>query len=190
MVSRQEHRRSTLRRLSAATTQAFEDLGPTATFDDIAERAGVSRRTIFRYVRNKEELAFIHPILWLEIFDDAVAEVAELPLRERLMHGATTLSHHIDADSESIRRAMAVAMADPRLMHGYAGITRRWIDRIAREVRGEATDADTVFRAGVLGAAVMGVIDAALNEWFISDPAPPLVELVERGLDYLAPIFD
>ena len=190
MVTRREHRRTTLLRLSAATTDAYETLGSAATFDDIAQRAGVSRRTIFRYVQSKEELVFIHPILWFDIFDDAIAAVADQPLRDRLVHASNTLSEYIDADPEPVRRAMTVAMSDPQLMRGYAGITRRWIDRIAAEVRGDATDKEAVFRAGVLGAAVMGVIDAALNEWFVTDPAPPLVDLVERGLDYLAPIFE
>lgn len=190
MATRAEHRRSTLRRISAATTDAAEALGPSATFDDIAERAGVSRRTLFRYVDSKEALFFIHPVLWLDIFDSAVEERADAPLRDRLMYGAHCISVAIDADPEPVRRAMRVATADPDLMRGYAGVSRRWVDRIAAEVLGDRTDNESIFRAGVLGAAVMGVIDAAIAEWFSSDPAPPIVDLVERGLDYLAPILD
>ena len=190
MVSRAEHRRATLLQISEATTRTFEQLGSKATFDDVAEQAGLSRRTLFRYVDNKEDLLFIHPVMWLEIFDEAIAEVADQPLRDRTMHAARRISEHIDADPDPVRRAMAVAAADPSMARGYAGVTRRWIDRIAAEIRGDAADSETVFKAAVLGAAVMGVIDAALGEWFVSDPQPPLVDLVERGLDYLAPIFD
>lgn len=188
--TRAEHRRATLLQISAATTAAFEELGPKATFDDIAKRSGLSRRTLFRYVDNKEDLLFIHPVLWIEIFDEAIAEVAGQPLRDRTMHAARRISEHIDADPEPVRRAMLVAMSDPAMARGYAGITRRWIDRIAAEIRGDATDPETIFKAGVLGAAVMGVIDMALNQWFVSDPQPPLVDLVARGLDYLAPIIE
>ncbi len=190
MATRADHRRETLLRISAAATEAFESLGPGATFDDIAERAGLSRRTLFRYVDSKEALVFIHPLLWLDVFDEAVAEPRDASLRERLMHGARCISEAIDADPEPVRRAMKVALLDPTLMRGYAGVSHQWVNRIATEVRGEATDADTIFRSGVLGAAVMGVIDAALAEWYATEPAPPLVDLVERGLDFLAPIFD
>lgn len=190
VVSRAEHRRSTLLKLSAATTEAFEELGSSATFDDIAQRAGVSRRTVFRYVQSKEDLAFIHPVLWLDIFDAAIAERAQAPLRERLLHAAHRISVHIDRDPDPVARALTVAMQDPSLMRGYAGVSQRWIDRIAREVLGDDTDSESRFRATVLGAAVMGVIDASLAEWFVTDPRPSLDALVEKGLDYLSPIFD
>mgnify|MGYP000014266334 CR=1 FL=1 len=177
--------------ISAATTAAFEDLGPAATFDDVAKRAGLSRRTLFRYVESKEDLLFIHPMLWLEIFDEAVSEKQHESVRERTLYAARRISEHIDADPEPVRRAMAAAMADPAaLARGNATANRRWIDRIAAEVRGEATDAETIFKATVLGGAIMGVIDAALGAWFMSDGESALVDLVEQGLDYLAPIIE
>lgn len=191
MVSRAQHRNETLLRISAATTKAYEELGPTATFDDIAERADLSRRTLFRYVDSKEDLLFIHPIMWLDIFDEAIAEIGEAPLRDRVLFAARRISEHIDADPEPVRRAMAVALADPTaLARGNAAANGRWIQRIAAEVRGDEVDHDSMFRASVLGSAIMGVIDAALGQWFLSDPAPPLAELVEQGLDYLTPILD
>ena len=189
MVSRAEHRRSTLLRLSAATTEAFEQLGSAATMDDIAERAGVSRRTIFRYVDSKEELAYIHPILWLEIFDEAVAEVAGEPAVTRLLHAADRISRHVGDDPDPVKRAMAVAIADPRL-RGRVAANQRWVARLADEILEGDPDPQATFRARVLGSAVMGVIDAALAQWFTSPPEVALVDLVSLGLDYLTPIFD
>lgn len=191
MATRSEHRRATLLQISAATTSAYEELGPTATFDDIAARAGLSRRTLFRYVDSKEELLFIHPMLWLEIFDAAINEVQDAPLRTRTLHAARRISEHIDADPEPVRRAMAVAITDPTaLARGNSAASQRWIERISTEIRGEATDSETVFKARVLGAAIMGVIDAALGQWFLSNGEATLVDLVDRGLDYLAPIIE
>jgi len=191
MVSRAEHRHATLLKISAATTEAYEELGPGATFDDIAVRADLSRRTLFRYVDSKEDLLFIQPILWLDVFDEAVTEAAEKPLRDRILHAAHRISEHIDEDPEPVRRAMAVAMSDPATFaRGNSVANRRWIDRLALEIRGDSTDAETAFRASVLGAAVMGVIDAALGDWFASENAASLVDLIDRGLDYLAPIIE
>lgn len=191
MVSRAEHRRTTLLAISAATTAAYEELGPAATFDDIAERAGLSRRTLFRYVDSKEDLLFIHPTMWLDIFDEAVAEGADLPLRDRVSLAARRISEHIDADPIPVRRAMAAAVTDPSAMaRGNAATNQRWIQRITQEIRGDATEPDAVFKASVLGSAIMGVIDAALGQWFASDQSTALADLVDQGLDYLGPIFD
>lgn len=191
MTTRAEHRRLTLLQISDATTRAYEELGAAATFDDIAERAGLSRRTLFRYVDTKEDLLFIHPMLWLDVFDSAVEAQSDASLRHRILHAARRISEEIDADPLPVRRAMAVAMADPAVLaRGNAAANQRWIERIAAEVRGDATDNTTVFKATVLGSAIMGVIDAALGAWFIADGDATLVDLVEQGLDYLAPIIE
>ena len=191
MPTRAEHRRATLLQISAATTEAYEQLGPKATFDDIATRAGLSRRTLFRYVETKEDLLFIHPMLWLDIFDAAVAERQDADLRERVLYAARSISEHIDADPEPVRRAMAVALSDPAVLaRGNAAANRRWIDRLSAEILGTATEDAARFKAHVLGSAIMGVIDAALAEWFVSSGDAQLVDLVARGLDYLAPIIE
>ncbi len=178
--------------LSAATTQAFEEIGPTATIDDIAQRAGVSRRTVFRYVDSKEDLVYIQPTLWLEEFDEALrvwrAEHDDDSVRGRVLYAAHHISVHIDADPEPVRRAMMVALQLPDFARGYAVVSQRWIERLAAEFQTDAVDEESAFRARVLGAAVMGVIDAALNEWVV-DETVKLVDVIDRGLDYLAPIL-
>lgn len=186
-TSRTEHRRATLLSLSRATTAAFEADGIAATMDDIAARAGVSRRTVHRWVDARDDLVFIHPRLWLEYFDEAIAELDDAPLRDRLVHGARRVSEAVDDDPEPVARAMQIAMTHPSLMRGYGAISQQWIDRMTAEVQRD--DVDDPFRSRVLGAAIMGVIDAALTEWFITNPRPKLIELVERGLELLDPIL-
>lgn len=193
MVSRAEHRRTTLANLSLATTDAFEQLGPSATIDDIAERAGVSRRTVFRYVDTKEDLIYLQPSMWLDVFDDAIREWDEHndhgSARGRILHAAHRISEHIDADPAPVRRAMMVALDLPEFARGYALVSQRWVARLATEILGDSTEDDAIFRSRVLGAALMGVIDAALHEWVV-DPQVKLVDVIDRGLEYLAPILD
>lgn len=188
MVTRTEHRRQTLLALSEATTAAFEANGAEATIEDIARRAGMSRRTVHRWVDARDDLVVIHPRLWLEYFDEAVAEVADQPVRARILHGSRRVSEVIDADPEPVAAAMQVALTHPSLMRGYGVINQQWIDRLAHEV---AVDfPDDLFRARVTGSALMGVIDAALFEWLTTDPRPALIELVERGLGMLGSMLD
>jgi len=176
--------------LGEAAVSAFDELGAAATVDDIAERAGVSRRTVFRYADSKEDLIFVHPVFWLETLDTAVSDVPDLSAGERLHYAAQQISLQIDADPEPVRLAMKVAAAHPSLIRGYGGVSRRWIDRVALEVLGNDTDADARFRARVIGAAFMGVIDAALAEWLTAEPSRDLAPIVNKGLDYLAPMLN
>lgn len=190
VVTRSEHRRETLLALSAAACDLFEQKGDAATVDEIAARAGVARRTVFRYIDHKEDLAFLHPRIWLDVLTDAEAEVADASVRERILHGARRISEHIDRDPEPVRRAMSVARGVPALAKGNAVIQQHWIERLTEEVGRDEADAESGFRAHILAAAVMGVINAAIIEWYGGPDDVALVDLVERGLDYLAPILE
>lgn len=142
MATRLEHRRQTLRQLSDAAVTLFESEGPSVTIDRIAQHAGVSRRTVFRYVGTKEELAFIHPVLWFDTFDAALSAHAELPFPERLRASIHAIAEHIDADPEPPHRAFIVAAAHPQLASGFIRVFQRWIDRIAQSVLVEMDDGD------------------------------------------------
>ena len=190
VATRAEHRRQTLLALSRATTHELQARGLDATINDIANRAGVARRTVYRWVDSRDDLVFIHPRLWIEIFDDALTALGEAPLRERVLHGSRAVSAHIDADPQPVIDAMAIALEYPSLMRGYATVNQEWIDRMAGEVLGASTDPSARFRSRVLGAAIMGVIDAALTGWLEHGGAKPLIGFVEAGLELLAPILD
>ncbi|MEM9652028.1 MAG: helix-turn-helix domain-containing protein [Actinomycetota bacterium] len=192
MVTRAEHRRDTLLRLGTAAIDLFEQQGPQVTMAEIADRAGVSRRTVFRYVDGKEELAFVHPLLWFDVFDAALAEERERPLGERLQVASRAIAAHIDADPDPPRRAFLVAGAEPVLLKGFSAVYRKWVERIAAEVladvpHAEQTEADR-FRARIIGSAVMGVVDAVSREWVVS-PAATFAELYDSGLTYIAPLL-
>lgn len=189
MATRAEHRRQTLLALSSATTHELRTKGLDATIDDIAKRAGVARRTVYRWVDARDDLVFIHPRLWIEIFDEALVDLGEAQLRDRILHGSRAVSEFIDADPQPVIDAMSVALAHPALMRGYATVNQEWIDRMSAEVLGTASDPDQRFRARVLGAAIMGVIDAALISWIEHEGQRPLVDFVETGLELLAPIL-
>ena len=192
MVSRAEHRRATLRRLGDAAVELFDTIGPGVTIDRIAERAGVSRRTVFRYVELKEELAYVHPILWFDIFDEVIAANAALSAADRLRVGGRALASHIDADPGPPYQAFLTAATNPELAKGFTSIFQRWVDRIADEVLVgiDAPSPDQRFRSRVVGAAVMGTIDAVSREWLLGGGADEFLALLERGFEILDPLLD
>lgn len=189
MVTRTQHRHDTLRALSDAACELFEQRGTAATLQEIADRAGVARRTVFRYVDHKEDLAFLHPRIWLDVLTAALAEVPDRSVRDRLLHAARRISEHIDRDPEPVRHAMETARAIPALAKGNAVVQQLWIDRLTDEIMAGQESPDG-FRAHILAGAVMGVINAAIVDWSRGPETTKLVDLVERGLDFIAPILD
>ena len=189
MVSRAEHRRTTLLTLGSAAVELFEQHGPAVTIDAIAERAGVSRRTIFRYVDGKEELAFVHPILWFDVFDRALDDAESEPLADRLRIASQAIAAVIDLDPEPPRRAFIVAAANPQLLRGFNAVYQRWVDRVARAVADDPMTGDDPFRARIVGSAVMGMVDAVTRQWVMSPPEVTYAEVCTEGYEALAPLF-
>ncbi len=166
----------------------MESAGPNVGLEEIADRAGVARRTIYRWVDSKDDLLFIHPRLWLDVFDAAVAELDDVPLNERIRIGSTAVCAAIDADPEPVARSMHIVLEHPQLMRGYTALNHEWIERMATEVRRAADNPDR-FHARVIGAAIMGVIDAALFEWIAHEQRSPIADFVLTGLDHLGPLL-
>lgn len=190
MVTRSEHRQRTLRALSQAAIEAMEQDGPDVALGDIADRAGVARRTVYRWVDSKDDLIFIHPRLWLDVFDQAIPTAGVASLKERVQIGAAAVCASVDGDPDPVVRSMRLAMAHPQLLRGYSAVNQDWVDRMASEVRGDGEDPAERFRSRVIGAALMGVIDAALFEWVAREPRPLLADLVAAGLDHLSPLLE
>ncbi len=163
--------------------------GPDVALADIAELAGVSKRTVYRWVDSKDDLMFIHPKLWLDIFDQAVPAAHGASLQERIQAGSAAVCAAVDGDPEPVLRSMHLVMAHPQLLRGYSAVSQEWIERMASEVGRGTEDPAERFRARVVGAALMGVIDVALFEWAARQPRPLLGELVTAGLDQLAPLL-
>lgn len=188
MVTRAEHRRATLLRLSDAAIERFASDGASATIDAIAKQAGMSRRTVFRYVDSKEELAYLHPVLWFEVFDKTLGQLdAGTPIAERLRIASMAIADHIDADPEPPRRAFMVGALTPGLQRGFVAVFQSWIDRIAREVEPHTDDP---FRARIVGSAVMGMVDGVSREWLISPPERTYRSICAEGFEVIRPLLN
>jgi AcrR family transcriptional regulator len=97
---RQAHKMRTERALQQAALELFAEHGyDTTTTDEIAEQAGVSPRTFFRYFPTKESVLFVGELGWFQSFT------------ERFLAQPESLS-----DIEAIR-ATLLAVA-PRLVPG------------------------------------------------------------------------
>ncbi len=187
MATRAEHRRATLLALNAAALDAIEADGLEVPLADIAERAGVARRTVYRWVDTRDDLLFVHPHLWLDTFARALRDNRDQPLATRIDRACAAVCADIAADPEPVVRSVRLAMAHPELLRGYASINNTWIERLSNEIARD--DGATTFRSRALAAAVMGMIDAALFTWVERWSSGSIADVVAEGLGYLAPLL-
>ncbi|WP_369256942.1 TetR/AcrR family transcriptional regulator [Geodermatophilus amargosae] len=70
---REAHKRATRQALLDAADRLFHERGvPQTTVRDIAEAAGVTERTFFRYFRTKEDLIIRDAFAWMPAFQQAI----------------------------------------------------------------------------------------------------------------------
>jgi len=109
--------------------RGFDD----TTMDDVAEAAGVSRRTAYRYFPAKEELVFEHPRRWLEQFSASLAErQADEGSRDLLRRSLLDIAEAIQQNSEPVLKAFSVLLATPSLTgrHGRSNADWQLLQRI------------------------------------------------------------
>lgn len=160
------------------------------TMDDIADAAGVSRRTAFRYFPTKDLLVVDAPMSWITVFDDAVGHADQLDLRNRLYVGSVAVAAFIEAHPEPVRLALGVAMSHASLADAMARVNRRWIDRMLSEIlrdRGDVSPEELV-RARMVASAIMGMIDAVCEHWAEHDVA--MQPLIDDGFAMLDPAIE
>ncbi len=187
MGRREEQKAATHRALADAAVDLALAEGPGITMGRIADAAGVSRRTAYRYAADRDELLLFHPISWFAVFDAACAAHAEQPVAARLRLASLAIAAHIDADAEPVRLAFAAATSDPAFAGAYARLNGRWVDRVTAEIVAPSDPVEVQLRGRMLGAAVMGMIDTVCFHWASHDE--PMAPLIDEGFDLLDGAF-
>ena len=170
--------------------RGFEDV----SVDDVAEAAGIARRTLFRYYPSK------NAIPWGE-FDTHLAHLRDLldnvdpqmPLREALRAALLAFNTFDECETVQHRQRMRVILQTAELqaysMTMYAG----WRDVIAGFVARRSGVKTTDLLPQSVAWTMLGVALSAYEHW-LSDESVPLPEalgnafdVVGAGLDRLEP---
>lgn len=182
-ISRKVARDRVRSSLVSAASELFGTVGfDSSTTADIAERAGVSQRTFFRYFACKEDVA----LEWLDAYNLKVCErLRGRPADEPLLD---TLRRALDPFCEMSGAELGRAEAIQRLASDSLTLRARLLSRLAEweghiaaelEARGIGR-----VQAAFLGNFAVGVLTVAFREC-LTHAGPTLEALIDRGFDVL-----
>jgi len=145
----------------------------TATMDDIALKAGISKATIYLYFKNKEALLdSILPYYYDEIFEPLkeMAEKKEESASDRIRYAISEAAKKLAKMRKSTRviyDLYSLALRRPKMkkylrerFRQSSGVIAQWIDQGMRD--GEFRPVDSTMMAMLLGANYEGMIIVSL----------------------------
>lgn len=160
----------TRRELADAALDLFERHGVHGTTaDDIAEAAGVSPRTFFRYVATKENAVFLED----DGFEDLVARVrraidAGMPVSAALDEAQLDLLEQFDGEHpdhhQRVLRVRRLIFAEPGLLALALALDEEHVDRLV-EIVLDANGSDSELEARTLVTALGAAQRLTFDEW-------------------------
>jgi AcrR family transcriptional regulator len=158
------------------------------TMDDVADAAGVSRRTAYRHFPSKDDLVFEQPRRWLVHFNNHIAQARpDETQRDRCRRGLLAVASLIQAHAGSIAAAYKVMIATPSL-RGYNGRTEdEWFERYLELFTppGLVTP-ERALQVATLAGALVGTTKAWSRA---GQPDADMEAMTRTALDQLDPVW-
>lgn len=148
------------------------------TIDEIAEEAGVSRRTFFRYFETKEAIVFPNTNERFEQFKALLnARLAQTSPFEAVRESIFAVGQSFMASREQEVQRQHIVEASTTLLAAELEIYQRWENAIAEAATPPGASARRRRRARLFAGATMGIVRAVLREWFHAQGRKNLVTL-------------
>ncbi len=185
---REDKKEQTRDALIQAALALFQEKGFDATtIDDVTARAGVSRRTFFRYFNSKNELVSPFRAARLERFGATLKdESLQLAPLDRVKFALIDLADGYENDTEIHVAIGAVVISHPTLLLQELFVERDWEDLIVACLVGDHPSDVDRRKGKVMASAIVGVARQALRDWFDSHGK---MQLKEEGAMRLAYLF-
>jgi AcrR family transcriptional regulator len=165
--------------LVAAAYELFAEKGyAQTTMDDVAARAGLSRRTAFRYFASKEELVFPAHEERLAALQALLApHGAETPF-QTVRRACLAMARDYQDDRERQLAQFRMLAEEPALVGRELQIDRASEAALERAfLAGQKDTPRARRRARVRASAVMGAVRATLREWLEGGATADLARL-------------
>ncbi|MCU1600801.1 MAG: TetR family transcriptional regulator [Frankiales bacterium] len=177
---------TTREELELIALQLFAERGfDRTTVDDVAEAAGIGRRTFFRYFASKNDVGWGDWELALAHFRTQLAALpSDAPLMAGLKEAVKAFNLLPDGAEAQHRVRMAMVLHTPALQaHStlrYAG----WREVVAQHVASRTGRHAGDFRCQLLAHQVLACCVAAYEQW-LTDPEADLQGLLDEAVSTL-----
>lgn len=191
-MSRRAQKKAEVREaLVAAADELFVERGfDGTTVDDIAERAGVSRRTFFRYFPTKEAIAFPSSAARVAAFRQLLTDaLSKGSMFEGVREACLTLAKAFTQNRDEEVARQKLVDATPALLAADLQIYQVWVDTLAESVTPKGATARQRRRAKFFAAATIGAVRSGLRDWVAADGRKNLSTLGKEAFEMLAEGF-
>ncbi|WP_432009640.1 TetR family transcriptional regulator [Streptomyces bacillaris] len=177
--------------LAQAAFQLFLERGfERTTVDDIVARAGVGRRSFFRYFPSKEDVVFPDHERCLAEMTEFLAAVGDEDPVGAVCDAARIVLRMYAADPEFSVQRYRLTREVPGLRTYELSVVRRYEQTLAGHLRGRfGTDRDGELRAEVIAASVVAAHNNGLRLWLRSGGAGDPEEAVDHALDLVRGVW-
>ena len=171
-------------RLGQAAFELFTERGfEQVTVAEIAERAGLTERTFFRYFADKPEVLFAGAEGFKDLFVSSVAGAPDSAAPIDAVAGALYAAAALfTAHADGVRRRTAIVAAHPDLRERELVKLASVAAAVADALRRRGVTDPAAALAAVAGLAVFRI---AFGRWIGAPDGPDLAQLITESLDEL-----
>jgi AcrR family transcriptional regulator len=172
-------------RLQEAALSLYAEQGYDATtVAQIAERAGLTKRTFFRYFADKREVLFRGANELTELFVDATAAApaSATPIEAALAAGLGAAGEMFAARQEFARRRQAIIAANPELQERELIKLSSMAEAIAAALRSRGV---SELAASLAAQTAMTIFRVAFERWADQPDPNALPRLIYEALEEL-----
>lgn len=176
---REKNREERRAALVKAAHELFRKRGYAGTtMDDVADAAGLSRRTAFRYFTNKDELLFPERDARLALLRQTLIPHEGERAFDTVRRACLAIAREYQADREGMLAQWKIVQAEPALVARELQLDRPSEEAIEQTFLAAVRDTPRGRRqAKVRASAVLGAVRATIREWLEGGATADLVRL-------------
>lgn len=174
-------------RLQAAALELFAERGYTeTTVAAVAERAGLTERTFFRYFTDKKEVLFAEDPLGALVVAAITASAGPSAL-DLAVDGFRAAAAYLQADAPQVRRRAAVIAVTPELQEREMLKMSRWTAMVTETLQADQVEPRAARIAAEVSTALFRI---AYDMWIDGSEVMGLVTLLDELLGVLQSVSE